>query len=206
MRSSYVLLLIVVIAVGIYGFYAWERTTPVPEVGDTMDTSMDAMEGSLSLASAEFQNGGVIPSRFTCDADPPAGGTSPPLSWSGVPAGAQSLALLVDDPDIPQVFKDQRGIDSFDHWTLFNIPPATTQIAASSTAGVSGANGAGASAYTGPCPPPEYEPSEHRYFFRLYALDTMLDLQPGASKADVLTAMQGHIIEQAELVGRYKRQ
>jgi Raf kinase inhibitor-like YbhB/YbcL family protein len=156
--------------------------------------------GAMTLTSSAFQDGGSIPSAFTCDATPP--GTNPPLSISGVPSGATSLALLLDDPDVP---KQVLAAGVFDHWVLFNIPPTTSAIAASSTVGVSGANGAGNNAYTGPCPPPQYEPSEHRYFFRLYALDTMLSLQPGATKQQVLDAMQGHILTQAQLVGKYKR-
>ena len=94
---------------------------------------------------------------------------------------------------------------SVDHWILFNMPPQTREIASGVTVGVPGKNGAGANQYTGPCPPPQYEPSEHRYFFKLYALDTELPLAAGASKADVEQAMRGHVIAQTELVGRYKR-
>ncbi|MBI4088188.1 YbhB/YbcL family Raf kinase inhibitor-like protein [Candidatus Kaiserbacteria bacterium] len=153
---------------------------------------------TLTLTSPTFENGSSVPNRFTCDGD----NTSPPLSWSGVPEGTRSLVLIMDDPDVPKVLKPD-GI--FDHWTLFNIPPGTREIPEGGSVGVPGANGAGKKAYTGPCPPPQYEPSEHRYFFRLYALDTMLPLQAGASKDEVLAAMQGHVIAQAELMGRYKR-
>ena len=198
MRLGYVLVLVVLALVA---FVLYARGGMWGSTNDRMSaTSMDAVN-RLTISSSEFQNGASIPARFTCDGE----NTSLPLAWSGVPADTQSLVMLMDDPDIPQVFKEQRGIDSFDHWTLFNIPPAITEIAASSTAGVSGANGAGQNAYTGPCPPPQYEPSEHRYFFRLYALDSLLSLKEGATKKDVLTAMQGHILGQAELVGMYKR-
>ncbi|MBI2610506.1 YbhB/YbcL family Raf kinase inhibitor-like protein [Candidatus Kaiserbacteria bacterium] len=156
---------------------------------------------TLTLTSSAFQHNASIPSQFTCDAE----NISPPLSISGVPEGAMSLALLMDDPDIPQVFKQERGIDSFDHWTLFNIPPETTEIPQGGSVGTRGVNGAGKNEYTGPCPPREYEPSEHRYFFRVYALDMMLDLPPGTSKVDVLRAMEGHVLEQEEFVGKYKR-
>ena len=154
---------------------------------------------TLVLKSPVFENGASIPSRFTCDGE----NMSPPISWSGVPDGTKSLALIADDPDVPKILKPD-GV--FDHWVLFNIPPETTEVTTGGTAGVSGGNGAGKNQYTGPCPPPQYEPSEHRYFFRLYALDTMLALPEGASKEEVLAAMQGHIIAQAELMGRYKRQ
>ncbi|MBI4079622.1 YbhB/YbcL family Raf kinase inhibitor-like protein [Candidatus Kaiserbacteria bacterium] len=153
---------------------------------------------ALSLTSPAFQNAASIPSQFTCDAE----NVSPPLSISGVPEVTKSLALLMDDPDVPKALKPD-GI--FDHWTLFNISPETREIAQAGSVGTAGMNGASRNAYTGPCPPREYEPSEHRYFFRVYALDTMLDLPVGASKADVLAAMEGHIIAQAELMGKYKR-
>jgi len=158
---------------------------------------------ALSLTSSAFENNGSIPSQFTCDAE----NVSPPLSILGVPEGTKSLALIMDDPDVP---KQLRPDGVFDHWTLFNIspPPAggTTEIMQGESAGTAGANGAGKNEYAGPCPPREYEPSEHRYFFRLYALDTGLDLPEGASKAEILKAMEGHVIAQAELMGKYKRQ
>lgn len=127
---------------------------------------------------------------------------NPALSIGGVPDSARSLVLIMDDPDVPKALKPD-GV--FDHWTLFNIPVITKEIASGVTVGVVGENGAGKNEYTGPCPPKQYEPSEHRYFFRLYALDIELPLKTGASKTDVLKAMEGHIITQAELVGRYKR-
>ena len=108
----------------------------------------------------------------------------------------------MDDPDVPKALKPD-GV--FDHWVMFNIPASVTEIPASGSVGLAGVNGAGKNAYTGPCPPAQYEPSEHRYFFRLYALDAMLSLSEGASKQDVLRAMQGHILEEAQLVGKYKR-
>jgi len=88
---------------------------------------------------------------------------------------------------------------------LFNISPDTREIPEGKSVGIAGANGAGKNAYTGPCPPPQYEPSEHRYIFKLYALDSELPLQAGATKEDVEKAMEGHIVAQAQLVGRYKR-
>lgn len=153
---------------------------------------------TLSLTSPAFQTGTSIPSQFTCDAE----NVSPPLSIAGVPEGAKSLVLIMDDPDVPKALKPD---SVFDHWALFNISPETKEIAQAGSAGTAGANGAGKNQYTGPCPPREYEPSEHRYFFKLYALDIMLDLPAGASKADVLQAMEGHVLEQAELMGKYRR-
>jgi Raf kinase inhibitor-like YbhB/YbcL family protein len=152
----------------------------------------------LTLASTAFSNGGEIPAKFTCDGED----ISPALSWTGVPVGTQSFALLVDDPDVP---KQLKADGTFDHWTLFNIPADMTSIPEGDTAGTAGANGAGRNEFMGSCPPRQYEPAEHRYFFRLYALDTTLDLPEGATKNEVLAAMEGHILQEAELMGRYHR-
>jgi len=154
---------------------------------------------TLILTSLTFIANGSIPSKYTCDEDR---SLSPPLSIAGVPAGAKSLALIMDDPDVP---KQLRPDGVFDHWTLFNIPAGTREIPEGGSAGIAGANGAGKNAYTGPCPPPQYEPSEHRYVFTLYALDSMLALQAGASKKEVKAAMQGRILDQTQLIGKYKR-
>lgn len=153
---------------------------------------------TLSLTSPAFQNGASIPSQFTCDAE----NVSPPLTIAGVPEGAKSLVLLMDDPDVPKALRPD-GV--FDHWTLFNIPPDTTEIPQAGIVGTVGTNGAGKNIYTGPCPPREYEPSEHRYFFKLYALDSLLSLGTGMTKQEVLDAMEEHVLAQAELMGRYKR-
>lgn len=200
MRNTYALIGISALIVVAGAWYAVNRSSI--ELEDTAEiTSLSSEAMALSLTSPAFQHNASIPSQFTCDAE----NVSPPLSISGVPKGAKSLALLMDDPDIPKVFKEQRGIDSFDHWTLFNIPPDTSEIAQGGSAGTRGANSAGKNEYTGPCPPREYEPSEHRYFFRLYALDSLLSLGTGATKQEVLAAMEGHVLEQAELMGKYKR-
>jgi len=161
-------------------------------------SSESSMAETLTLTSPGFENGTSLPARFTCDGE----NMSPPLSWGGVPEGTKSLALIMDDPDVPKALRPD-GV--FDHWTLFNIPPDTREILAGETVGTLGANGAGKNQYAGPCPPREYEPSEHRYFFRLYALDTMLDIPEGANKQQVLAAMEGRILAQAELMGKYKR-
>ena len=172
------------------------RNTDTP---GTLQSSSGATNMTLSLTSPAFSPNASIPSQYTCD----GANTSPALTISGVPEEAKSLALLMDDPDVPKQLKPD-GV--FDHWVVFNIPTRITEIPADGSVGVAGVNGAGRNAYTGPCPPPQYEPSEHRYFFRLYALDTELPLKTGASKQDVLHAMQGHILVQAELVGKYKKQ
>jgi Raf kinase inhibitor-like YbhB/YbcL family protein len=198
MRNTYALLGVTSLIVALGAWYAFDGA---PSNAVFTNSSGESMSSALTLRSAAFTHGTSIPSQFTCDAE----NISPPLQFTGVPEGAKSLVLLMDDPDIPQVFKEQSGIDSFDHWTLFNIAPDTAEISQAGSAGVRGANGSRQSSYTGPCPPREYEPSEHRYFFRLYALDAMLDLPPGSSKAAVLAAMEGHVIAEAELMGKYKR-
>jgi Raf kinase inhibitor-like YbhB/YbcL family protein len=154
---------------------------------------------SLILSSSAFQPDGSIPSQYTCDGDH----TPPPLSIGGAPEGTQSFALIVEDPDVPMQIKSD---GKFLHWVLFNIPASTTEIGPTGSVGVSGLNGSGEEGYTGPCPPKEYEPSEHRYIFSLYALDSELSLKAGATRDEVVQAMEGHIIAEAQLIGRYKKQ
>lgn len=189
---------IVVIAGALYAFSS--NGTTIENASVISSVTVEDM--ALTLTSNVFAHGESIPSKFTCDENR---NLNPQLSISGVPEGTQSLVLIMDDPDIPEQFKVQRGIDAYDHWTLFNIPADTTEIPEGGTVGTTGANGSGVSAYTGPCPPKEYEPTEHAYSFRLYALDTALDLPAGSNKKTVQAAMEGHIIEETELIGRYKR-
>ncbi len=108
----------------------------------------------------------------------------------------------MDDPDVPTAIRPD---GNFTHWVVFNIPASATSIDEGELIGVQGANTRGESRYTGPCPPPEYEPSTHRYFFMLYALDVMLNLSEGATKDEVLEALDGHVIETAELMGVYSK-
>jgi Raf kinase inhibitor-like YbhB/YbcL family protein len=162
-------------------------------------TEVQATQGDImtfDLSSDAFKPGGPIPARFTCDGQD----ISPPLRWAGVPAGTVSLALIMDDPDAPA------GI--WVHWVLYNIPldrsdlsEATSAQPAFADGSVNGLNSWGRSGYGGPCPPG----GMHRYFFRLYAVDLRLDLQPGATKEAVLAAVQGHVLGQAELMGTYTR-
>jgi len=144
-----------------------------------------------------FQQEGKIPSKYTCDGE----NVNPKLEFSDVPKNAKSLVLIMDDPDIPEFVKQKFGITIFDHWVLFNIKPDTKEIAENTAPGMSGKNGRGEAKYTGPCPPDR----EHRYFFKLFALDTMLNLKQGATKEQVLEAIKGHILAEAELMGKYKR-
>ena len=161
-----------------------------------MATSTQAL--TLSLSSSAFESGDTMPSEYTCDADE----VSPPLSVAGAPEGTRSFVLIMEDPDVPKIVKPD-GV--FLHWLVFNIPSEMQEVPEGGMVGVSGHNGMGKEGYIGPCPPPQYEPSEHRYFFKLYALDSMLGLSAGATKEEVMQAMQGHILGETELMGRYKR-
>lgn len=152
---------------------------------------------TMRLESAAFAANDLIPVEYTCD----GADSSPPLTWDDPPDATQSLALICDDPDAP--------VGTFVHWVLYNLPPETRSLSAGVSdqptlpnGGVQGKNDFNQFGYGGPCPPG----GTHRYFFKLYALDTKLDLQPGARKAQVEKAIAGHVLTQAELVGRYTRQ
>lgn len=146
---------------------------------------------ALKISSPAFSHNGMIPSKHTCD----GADVSPPLRIEGVPTEAKSLALIMDDPDAP------RGI--WVHWVAWNIDPKTRGIPENGlpAGAVQGRNDFGTERYGGPCPPS----GTHRYFFKLYALDAPLSLARGATKAQLESAMKGHILGQAELVGLYKR-
>ncbi len=151
----------------------------------------------MELTSNAFANNETIPTKYACDGD----NISPALKISGVPEEAKSLVLIMDDPDVPKELKPD-GV--FDHWVLFNISPDTTQIHEGGSAGTAGANSRQQNAYTGPCPPKQYEPSEHRYIFTLYAIGKELPLKTGTDKAQVLAAIEGHVIAQTQLIGHYR--
>jgi len=147
--------------------------------------------GTLTISSPSFKHQGDIPAKFTCD----GADVNPALAIGGVPAGTGSLALIVDDPDAP------RG--TWVHWVIWNIAPDMKELAEHSVpAGASqGMNDFRKLDYGGPCPPS----GTHRYFFKLYALDTKLSIKGGAAKDALEKAMEGHILAKAELVGLYKR-
>ena len=196
MRGGFLAVVIVMIAgvvlAGILGssilspfVVSQPSTTPVTQIGT-----------GIVLSSAVFQDGGRIPSRYTCDGD----GISPPLSWSSVPKGTKSVALIIDDPDAP------RGI--FTHWVIFNIPATDNRLQENvplngtlRNGATQGSNSGGGIGYRSPCPPSGI----HHYVFHLYALDIKLNLQAGATKQDVLTATAGHILAEAQLTGLYSR-
>lgn len=146
---------------------------------------------TMNITSSAYQEGQAIPSKYTCD----GGNNNPPLQFSEIPQNAQSLVLIMDDPDAPS--------GDFVHWTVWNINPGTTSIAENSVpqGAQEGTTDFGTVGYGGPCPPS----GEHRYILNIYALDIILELPASARKQDILKAMNGHILGQGQLIGKYQR-
>jgi len=177
-------------------------TVPADTVAPADTTAPDDMETSggmaMKLTSTAFEDGGPIPSLYTCDDQ----GISPPLAWEAPPVATQSFALICDDPDAPG--------RTWVHWVMYNIPPEARSLAADLPADATlpdgtqqGQNSWPRTGYGGPCPPS----GTHRYIFNLYALDTPLDLEPDATdKAALLDAMEGHVLAEITLTGLYERQ
>jgi Raf kinase inhibitor-like YbhB/YbcL family protein len=143
---------------------------------------------TLKVRSAAFNNGGQIPSKYTCEGE----NINPPIEISSVPGNTRSIALIVEDPDAP------RGV--YDHWIVWNIPP-NEKIRENSRPGISGKNSFGNTGYGGPCPPS----GSHRYFFKAYALDKELDIEAGSDKKRLNEAMKDHILSSGELMGLYQK-
>jgi Raf kinase inhibitor-like YbhB/YbcL family protein len=143
----------------------------------------------LTVKSPAFEPGKPIPKKYTCDGQD----INPPLTIEGIPKEAKTLVLALDDPDAPN--------GTFDHWIVWNIPASTSKIAENSAPGMEGFNSARQPGYMGPCPPS----GTHRYFFKVFALDTALDLGIGSKKKDAEKAMQGHVLAKGELMGTYRR-
>jgi len=165
--------------------------TALPVSGQT-----EGIMGKIDVRSSAFSEGDRIPSDFTCD----GADMSPPIEWSGVPAKAQSLAIIVDDLDAPA--------GNWTHWLVYDLSPDLVRLPAGISSGeklsVGGSQGRtdfGKIGYRGPCPPS----GEHRYFFRIYALDATLRLKPGASRQELSQAMQGHVLAEGVLMGKYDR-
>lgn len=163
-------------------------------IADAAGTAM-----ALTLTSSAFKQGGKIPSKYTCEGDD----ISPPLSFDGIPAGTKSLVLIIDDPDAPDPKAPKRV---WVHWVVHNLPPETKGLPENaSSAGlpqgaVSGLNDSKQTSYNGPCPPI----GRHRYFHKLYALDTTLP-RKALTKADIEAAIKGHVLAEAELIGTYQK-
>ncbi len=176
----------------VFLFVACGRGEAIPSLpaqgGETM---------AFALTSSAFTQDGMIPSKYTCDGQD----ISPPLTWREPPEETQSFALIADDPDAP--------MGTWVHWVIYNIPADARELAEGtpqdtelSDGSRQGKNSWPKLGYGGPCPPS----GTHRYFFKLYALDTILELEPGANKKQLLKAMEGHILAETELMGKYSRQ
>jgi len=194
-KVTYVLMMLITMITSI-GFCSGDETklSADREIGKLEEGKM----GNLTLSSTAFDNGSIIPKKYTCDGQD----ISTPLNWGKVPDSTKSLALICDDPDAP--------MGTWVHWVVINLPPNLSGLAEnvnigrdSSLAGtIECQNDFDRTAYGGPCPP---KGPAHRYYFKLYALDTRLDLTSKATKKDVENAMAGHILAKGELIGKYGR-
>ncbi len=167
-----------------------EEKTEITDVKNVKEVVIN--DDIMQLTSTAFANNGAIPAKYTCDGED----INPPLAIAGVPAGTKSLVLIVDDPDAPA--------GDWVHWSVFNIRPDTQEIGENFTRkiGVEGMTDSGSTGYSGPCPPL----GTHHYYFKLYALDDLLlDLDSSAKKGDLEQAMEGHVLQQVELIGLYER-
>lgn len=153
----------------------------------------------FTLGSSAYKDQSAMDARFTCE----GASVSPPLKWSGAPAGTKSYALIIDDPDAPDPAKPQR---TFVHWVIYDIPASVTSLKEGASQDLpdgarTGANDRGEAGYTGPCPPI----GRHRYFHKLYALDVVLPDLHNPSKAQLLAAMKGHVVGETQLIGTYQK-
>jgi Raf kinase inhibitor-like protein, YbhB/YbcL family len=144
----------------------------------------------LTVTSPAFQPNQAIPEKYGCDHQD----INPPLNIEGIPEGTQSLALILDDPDAPS--------GTFDHWIIWNIPASQNKIAEDTAPGVEGLNGMEEQGYTGPCPPPG---KPHHYNFRVYAVDTLLQIDTNSNKKALEKALKGHVLAEGRLIGLFSR-
>jgi Raf kinase inhibitor-like YbhB/YbcL family protein len=201
MRYAYALLGVgFLVIIGVF-FLVGREEAVAPTTNDTNTPEVGMEETAFALSSPVFENGARLPALYTCDGE--RFFKSPPLLISGVPEGTKSLVLTMEDPDVP---KELLPSGVFDHWVLYAIPPETREIPEGAEGiGTNGANGRDSLSYAGPCPSPDYEPTEHRYIFRLYALSGTLNFIKAPTKDEVLVALEGMILAQTELTGTYKR-
>jgi len=153
---------------------------------------------SIKITSTAFTEGQSIPDKYTCS----GADISPPLAWNGAPASTKSFALIADDPDAP--------MGTWVHWVIYNLPSTATSLGENtprspelSNGAKQGVNDFGKTGYGGPCPPPG---KPHHYHFKIYALDTLLDLKPSTTKKELLKAISGHVLGEGQLIGTYQRQ
>ncbi|HEV2435330.1 MAG TPA: YbhB/YbcL family Raf kinase inhibitor-like protein [Verrucomicrobiae bacterium] len=175
---------------------AWFSLVAASCADDTQTAKEPAM--SIQITSTAFTEGRPVPDKYTC-AGP---NVSPPLQWANAPAGTKSFALIAEDPDAP--------MGTWVHWVIYNLPPAATALAENRPpspelpdGSKQGVNDFRETGYGGPCPPPG---KPHRYFFKIYALDTVLSLKAGATRRELLKAMESHVLAQGQLMGTYQRQ
>lgn len=181
-KSNIIIVLLVLIVFGLWFFFL--QKPPVTKL-------ILPEQNNMNISSSTFQNGQMLPVKYTCDGE----GVNPPLAITQVPENTKSLVIILDDPDAPS--------GDFVHWILWNINPKTSLITENSMPeeAVQGRNSAGKNSYFGPCPPMGI----HHYHFKIYALDTVLELDASSKKSDVEDAMQNHVISFAEIIGLYKR-
>src|SRR3989344_4149198 len=191
MKYFWAFLIIILITAGFIFFTNKSRNDRLEKISNQNTEISGRGKSYMKITSPVFGNNKNIPSKYSCDGK----NINPPLQFVDVPSSAKSLVLIVDDPDAPN--------GTFDHWVVFNIDPKTTEIKENSTPdnGVVGSSSIGNSKWVSPCPPS----GTHRYFFKLYALDAILDISQNSNKEAVLDAMKEHVIAQSELIGLYSR-
>lgn len=185
MKTFFISLILIIIGVVAFGVFSYYKLGDPLGLGKTIFS-----KDKINISSQAFLNGGAIPQNYTCDGE----NINPPLSIDRVPGNARSLALIVEDVDTA---------NSFTHWLVFNIDPTVTDIVAGQIPNaLEGTNDFGELKYQGPCPTPG---SSHRYYFRVYALDTVLNLEEGTKKSDLENAMKGHILATGSIYGTYAK-
>jgi len=186
MKNFSKFLIIIILILVLAGIFFWQKSKKPKEI-----SLPETLPKIMKISSSAFENNSSIPSKYTCDGED----VNPPLEIKDIPKGTQSLVLIVDDPDAPT--------GTFLHWLVFNINPDVSLIEENSlpSGAIQGKNDFGKESYGGPCPPF----GEHRYFFKIYALDKKLDLPSGSRLKEVEGAIKGHILDQAQLIGLYQR-
>lgn len=185
------ILLVIVVAFVVFSPRRSSEREPAVPQSSQVTTKTQEVKKAMKIESTVFTHNQPIPAKYTCDGQ----NVNPPLTFSDIPAEAKSLVLINDDPDAPA--------GTWVHWTVWNISPTTTQVPENSVpqGAVEGTTSFGKSGYGGPCPPS----GTHRYFFKVYALDTTLSLDAKATKQDLEKAMEKHVLAQTELIGLYSR-
>jgi len=193
MRQAFMLLGVMTCIVSVGAYFAFSRQGTQKEDMNSKNTE----ESSFSITSQSFKEGGKIHSKYTCDGD----NISPGIDIQNAPEGTVSFVLVMDDPDIPESVRESRNIEKFDHWAVYNISGELNVIPEAHVIGMDALNGRGETSYIGPCPPD----TEHRYFFRLYALREMLYFEKTPTLDELEKSARTKMISSATLMGRYER-